>query len=208
MATLLPGTLDMLILRTLAIERMHGYAIAQHIARVSKNALLIEKGSLYPALERLQRSGWVTSKWAAARPETGWLPRVTETSTRTVSTDPRNDGPCATAGAAPSHAAAITSARPIASGARARAATQTKPTIATLFWGAGRMTAVASVSPCASARLTHRVSVAAYHGRCVRKSIPLPASTKKVSHTSRRADSGMPIVTVVRSPVIPRRLPT
>ena len=64
MATLLPGTLEMLILRTLALERMHGYAIAQHIARVSRNALLIEKGSLYPALERLQRSGWVTSKWA------------------------------------------------------------------------------------------------------------------------------------------------
>ena len=66
MATLLPGTLEMLILRTLTIERMHGYAIAQHIARVSNNALLIEKGSLYPALERLQRSGWVTSKWAAS----------------------------------------------------------------------------------------------------------------------------------------------
>ena len=64
MATLLPGTLEMLILRTLTIERMHGYAIAQHIARVSNNALLVEKGSLYPALERLQRQGWVTSKWA------------------------------------------------------------------------------------------------------------------------------------------------
>ena len=64
MATLLPGTLEMLILRTLAIERMHGYAIAQHIARVSKQALVIEKGSLYPALERLQRQGLVTSKWA------------------------------------------------------------------------------------------------------------------------------------------------
>jgi transcriptional regulator len=64
MAALLPGTLEMLILRTLAVERMHGYAIAQHIARVSNNALLIEKGSLYPALERLQRQGWVTSKWA------------------------------------------------------------------------------------------------------------------------------------------------
>ncbi|HEY7501196.1 MAG TPA: PadR family transcriptional regulator [Vicinamibacterales bacterium] len=64
MATLLPGTLEMLILRTLTIERMHGYAIAQHIARVSQNALLIEKGSLYPALERLQRQGWVTSRWS------------------------------------------------------------------------------------------------------------------------------------------------
>lgn len=64
MATILPGTLEMLILRTLAIERMHGYAIGQHIARLSNQALLIEKGSLYPALERLQRQGRVTSKWA------------------------------------------------------------------------------------------------------------------------------------------------
>jgi transcriptional regulator len=64
MKPLLPGTLEMLILRTLALERMHGYAIAQHIARVSRDVLQIEKGSLYPALERLQRSGWVTSKWA------------------------------------------------------------------------------------------------------------------------------------------------
>ena len=63
MAPILPGTLEMLILRTLTIERMHGYAIAQHIARVSNN-VVVEKGSLYPALERLQRSGWVTSKWA------------------------------------------------------------------------------------------------------------------------------------------------
>jgi PadR family transcriptional regulator PadR len=64
MAALLPGTLEMLILRTLTVERMHGYAIAQHIARVSNDALLIEMGSLYPALERLQRNGWVTAKWA------------------------------------------------------------------------------------------------------------------------------------------------
>ena len=59
----LPGTLEMLILRTLTIDRMHGYAVAQHISRTSNDVLRIEKGSLYPALERLQRSGWVTSKW-------------------------------------------------------------------------------------------------------------------------------------------------
>jgi len=59
----LPGTLEMLILRTLTIGRQHGYAIAQHITRTSNDVLRIEKGSLYPALERLQRSGWVTSKW-------------------------------------------------------------------------------------------------------------------------------------------------
>jgi PadR family transcriptional regulator PadR len=58
-----PGTLEMLILRTLTVDRMHGYAIAQHIGRTSQDALIVEKGSLYPALERLLRSGWVTSKW-------------------------------------------------------------------------------------------------------------------------------------------------
>jgi PadR family transcriptional regulator PadR len=59
----LPGTLEMLILRTLTVGRMHGYAIAQHIARTSQDVLRVEKGSLYPALERLLRNGWVTSKW-------------------------------------------------------------------------------------------------------------------------------------------------
>ncbi|MGH8435078.1 MAG: PadR family transcriptional regulator [Pseudomonas sp.] len=60
---LLPGTLEMLILRTLTVDKMHGYAIAQHISRRSQDVLKIEKGSLYPALERLERNGWVTSKW-------------------------------------------------------------------------------------------------------------------------------------------------
>ena len=60
---ILPGTLEMLILRTLTVDRMHGYAIAQHIGRTSHEALKVEKGSLYPALERLLRNGWVTAKW-------------------------------------------------------------------------------------------------------------------------------------------------
>src|SRR5436190_2435145 len=60
---LLPGTLDMLILRTLTLQPMHGYAIAQHIRRLSDSVLSVEQGSLYPALERLQHKGWVTSKW-------------------------------------------------------------------------------------------------------------------------------------------------
>ncbi len=60
---LFPGTLEMLILRTLTVQPMHGYAIAQHIARVSQDFLRIEKGSLYPALERLLRGGWVTARW-------------------------------------------------------------------------------------------------------------------------------------------------
>jgi transcriptional regulator len=60
---LLPGTLEMLILQTLTVQRMHGYGIAQHISRTTEEVLKVEKGSLYPALERLLRNGWVTSKW-------------------------------------------------------------------------------------------------------------------------------------------------
>ena len=60
---LLPGTLDMLVLRTLSLGALHGYAIAQHIERTSGELLRVEQGSLYPALERLQRASWVTSKW-------------------------------------------------------------------------------------------------------------------------------------------------
>ena len=60
---LLPGTLDMLILHTLALGSMHGYGIAQHIERLSESVLQVEQGSLYPALERLLRAGWVTAKW-------------------------------------------------------------------------------------------------------------------------------------------------
>jgi transcriptional regulator len=63
-AELLQGTLDMLILRTLSVQSMHGYGIAQHIERLSQEVLKVEQGSLYPALERLQQKGWVTSKWA------------------------------------------------------------------------------------------------------------------------------------------------
>jgi PadR family transcriptional regulator PadR len=60
---LLPGTLDMLVLHTLTLGSLHGYAIAQHIEKLSEDVLQVEQGSLYPALERLQRQGWVTSKW-------------------------------------------------------------------------------------------------------------------------------------------------
>jgi transcriptional regulator len=58
------GTLDMLILRTLTLGSLHGYAIAQHIAKLSDGVLKVEQGSLYPALERLLNKGWVTAKWA------------------------------------------------------------------------------------------------------------------------------------------------
>ena len=60
---LLPGTLEMLILKTLTLGSMHGYGIAQHIQQVSRDVLRIEDGSLYPALQRLQVKGWVRSEW-------------------------------------------------------------------------------------------------------------------------------------------------
>lgn len=60
---LLPGTLDMLILKTLSIGVMHGYGIAQHIRQVSDEILQVEEGSLYPALQRLQIQGLVQSEW-------------------------------------------------------------------------------------------------------------------------------------------------
>jgi transcriptional regulator len=60
---LLKGTLAMLILQSLTVQAMHGYGIAQHIERLSEGVLTVEQGSLYPALERLQQQGWVTSTW-------------------------------------------------------------------------------------------------------------------------------------------------
>jgi transcriptional regulator len=59
---LLAGTLDLLILKTLSIGTLHGYGIAQHIHRLSKDALRVEEGSLYPALQRMQAKGWVASE--------------------------------------------------------------------------------------------------------------------------------------------------
>ena len=55
---LLRGTLEMLILQTLTVQPLHGYAIAQQIQRLSDGALIVEQGSLYPALERLQQNGF------------------------------------------------------------------------------------------------------------------------------------------------------
>ena len=60
---LLPGTLDMLILGTLAVQSMHGYGIAQHIQRLSRDVLRIEEGSLYPALQRMRQKGWIKAQW-------------------------------------------------------------------------------------------------------------------------------------------------
>ena len=60
---LLPGTLEMLILQTLRRGPLHGYAIAQYLQHASEDALQIEEGSLYPALQRLLREGWVAAEW-------------------------------------------------------------------------------------------------------------------------------------------------
>jgi PadR family transcriptional regulator PadR len=60
---LLQGTLDMLILKTLALEPMHGWGISQRIQQISNGVLSINQGSLYPALYRLEQQGWITSEW-------------------------------------------------------------------------------------------------------------------------------------------------
>jgi transcriptional regulator len=60
---LLQGTLDLLILRTLALEPMHGWGIAQRIQQVSKDVLQVGQGSLYPALHRLEYKGWIKAEW-------------------------------------------------------------------------------------------------------------------------------------------------
>ncbi len=63
MADIVPGTLEMLILKTLSGGPIHGYGIAQRIQNASDDVLSVEEGSLYPALQRLVRKGWVTAAW-------------------------------------------------------------------------------------------------------------------------------------------------
>jgi len=63
---LLPGTLDLLILRTLAHGRMHGYGIAQHLKMISGDVLQVGESSLYPALQRLLLNGFVKAEWGAS----------------------------------------------------------------------------------------------------------------------------------------------
>ena len=60
------GTLDLLILRTLAFEPQHGWAISERIQQISSDVLLIQQGSLYPALHRLERRGWIKAKWGTS----------------------------------------------------------------------------------------------------------------------------------------------
>src|SRR6516165_7983987 len=66
---LLQGTLDVMILKIVAIESIHGYGIAQRIRQISRDVLQVQQGSLYPALHRLEKRGWLRAEWREA--ETG-----------------------------------------------------------------------------------------------------------------------------------------
>ena len=63
---LLQGTLDLLVLRTLATERRHGWAISERIQEISQDVLRVNQGSLYPALHRLEQQGWIASEWGVS----------------------------------------------------------------------------------------------------------------------------------------------
>jgi transcriptional regulator len=63
---LLQGTLDLLVLKTLALGAQHGWGIAQRIQQISQNVLQIHQGSLYPALHRLERQGWIAAEWGTS----------------------------------------------------------------------------------------------------------------------------------------------
>jgi transcriptional regulator len=63
---LLQGTLDMLILKTLALEPMHGWGISQRIQQISRDVLCVNQGSLYPALYRLEEQGWIEAEWGSS----------------------------------------------------------------------------------------------------------------------------------------------
>jgi len=58
-----PGILDMLILKSLDAEPMHGYGIAQHLHRISRDVIHVEEGTLYPALQRMRQKGWISAQW-------------------------------------------------------------------------------------------------------------------------------------------------
>jgi PadR family transcriptional regulator, regulatory protein PadR len=60
---LVQGTLDLLILKSLVLEPLHGWAIARRIRQLSNDVLLVQQGSLYPALQRLEHQGWISAKW-------------------------------------------------------------------------------------------------------------------------------------------------
>ena len=61
------GTLDLLILRTLALEPLHGWAVSERIQQISSDVLRVQQGSLYPGLHRLERRGWIKARWGTSR---------------------------------------------------------------------------------------------------------------------------------------------
>jgi transcriptional regulator len=63
---LVQGTLDLLILKAIAAAPLHGWAVAQRINQLSRDVLRVNQGSLYPALQRLEREGWITAEWGAS----------------------------------------------------------------------------------------------------------------------------------------------
>ena len=65
---LLPGTLDLLVLKAVADAPMHGYGIAQHLQRLSQDVIRVEEGSLYPALQRMRQKGWIRAEWRSSAP--------------------------------------------------------------------------------------------------------------------------------------------
>ena len=64
-SSLLQGTLELLVLKTLSLQPMHGWGIAQRIEQMSKDVFQVNQGSLYPALQRMKRKGWIQSEWRA-----------------------------------------------------------------------------------------------------------------------------------------------
>lgn len=82
-ADLLQGTMELLILKTLSVEPMHGWGITQRIEQLSRQVLQVNQGSLYPALERLGRRGWIRSEW-----------RITENNRRARYYELTDDGRC------------------------------------------------------------------------------------------------------------------
>ena len=90
-ADLLQGTLDMLILKTLALEPMHGFGIGQRIKQVSKEVFQVNQGSLYPALHRLEQEGWIAAEWRASENNRkAKYYRLTRTGKRKLSAETEN----------------------------------------------------------------------------------------------------------------------
>jgi len=88
---LLQGTLDLLILKTLALNPTHGWDISQRIQQISQDALRVNQGSLYPALHRLERQGWITSEWGSSENNRrAKFYRLTETGRRQLAEETEN----------------------------------------------------------------------------------------------------------------------